>query len=305
MTPLKTTIETACQQCGRVFPARRTTRKYCSVHCMNVAHGAVKDFHPVLTKCPACGTEFLPKHEHQKCCSKKCSALRYQCSDQRRQNSRLRYHANKEEIRRKSRERYKTDEKFRAKFVDGMRRRRKENPDQVRAINAKSRAQPAHRLVAARTSREWHSANSGYANPRRIMRKQKERNSLPWKGPVDAAIRRAKEKGLPCDIDYEWAKARWTGRCELSGIPFRVGERGTGPKFFVASIDQIIPKGGYTKENSRFVLWAINAFKYDATDEDVYQVAEALFMRRYFMSKDPLRNVAPIAQVIRQGSPKE
>ncbi|MDE2020726.1 MAG: hypothetical protein KGJ13_10355 [Patescibacteria group bacterium] len=161
-----------------------------------------------------------------------------------------------------------------------MRKKREESPEIVRATNAKYRAKPENRRKAATNTRIWHAENKAYSNPRRQMRKQKERNAYPWKGPLDAARRRSVERNLPFDLDDAWAQARWTGRCELSDIPFIIGARGNGPRYFAASIDRIKPELGYTKENARFILWAINAFKYTGTDEDLFMVAEALMKKR-------------------------
>lgn len=52
------------------------------------------------------------------------------------------------------------------------------------------------------------------------------------------------------------------------------------PRFFSPSIDRIVPALGYTPENCRFILWAVNAFKHDGTDDDMYRVAEALIAAR-------------------------
>lgn len=162
-----------------------------------------------------------------------------------------------------------------------MRKRRIEHPERIAELAATYRAKPKNRLGAARRSRMWHSEHRNYANPMRTERKQMERNSQPWKGPLVAAKVRARAKNLPFDLTEEWAKNRWTGKCELSGIKFKVGEQGNGPRYFVASIDRIRPAEGYTQSNSRFILWAVNAFKYTGTDSDVFMVAEAIMRKRF------------------------
>jgi hypothetical protein len=46
-----------------------------------------------------------------------------------------------------------------------------------------------------------------------------------------------------------------------------------GPQPFSASLDKIEPSKGYTKNNSRFILWGCNALKGVGADEDMYAIA--------------------------------
>lgn len=77
------------------------------------------------------------------------------------------------------------------------------------------------------------------------------------------------------DLDWDWAKANWTGYCAVTNIPFtKPSERnGREKRSFFPSIDRIDPKKGYTKDNCRFVLWAVNALKNDGTDEEMRLIA--------------------------------
>jgi hypothetical protein len=45
-------------------------------------------------------------------------------------------------------------------------------------------------------------------------------------------------------------------------------------------MDRIFHKGGYTKNNVRFILNQINVFRQDHTDEQMYMLAEALLKYR-------------------------
>lgn len=89
----------------------------------------------------------------------------------------------------------------------------------------------------------------------------------------------ARDAGLPFDLTDEWAKARWTGCCELSGIEFQKNPNGHGPWPFSCTIDQIIPGKGYTQDNSRFVLMGCNGLKGIGTDAQVFFIAKALASR--------------------------
>ena len=145
-------------------------------------------------------------------------------------------------------------------------------------------------------AQENHAANREAANAGRRARRQanldleraKQRESnyaartiSPWFKLLASARARAKKYKLPFDLTEEWAKSRWTGECELTHIPFRTDQRGSGPKNFAASIDQIAARKGYTQDNCRFVLWAVNALKHDGTDEDMYLVAAALMDAKF------------------------
>lgn len=128
--------------------------------------------------------------------------------------------------------------------------------------------------------RQYTDARRPQYNARMRLVNYKARLITPWRPLVRSARLRALEKNVPFSLTHEWATARWTGRCELTGIEFKVGLRESGPKFFSPSIDRIEPVKGYVENNCRFVLWGINAFKHDATDADMFMVAEAL-MRKH------------------------
>ena len=83
----------------------------------------------------------------------------------------------------------------------------------------------------------------------------KYRQKHPARGLIRHAKRRAREKGLPFDlIEQEITDQIWKG-CELTGMPFDLSP---GRKWNSPSIDQIQPKKGYTKENTRVILYGLN-----------------------------------------------
>lgn len=108
------------------------------------------------------------------------------------------------------------------------------------------------------------------------MKALQARVDTPWRGLLHAAQSRAKKRSLPYFLTEMWAAKRWTGLCEVTGLEFRLGQRGFGPKFWSPSIDKIDASKGYVPENCRFVLWGVNSFKHDATDEDMVLVARAI-----------------------------
>jgi hypothetical protein len=179
-----------------------------------------------------------------------------------------------------------------AKAREDARKYRAENLEKARASSRQSWLDHREeRLAKAKAKREEIAfRNADNARRRENARANPERERLsgrvnyelgkerqPWSALLKSARERAKTKGLPFSLTDGWARSRWTGRCEITDIPFSLifGDR-PGPRFFSASIDQIVPKAGYTPENCRFVLWAVNALKHDGTDEDMIMVARAI-----------------------------
>jgi hypothetical protein len=103
------------------------------------------------------------------------------------------------------------------------------------------------------------------------------RKRSPWRFLVLSAKKRAEKIGVPFDLTNEWAQARWTGRCELTNLPFNLEFTGrNGPMHWSPSIDRKIPAVGYVQENCRFVLHCVNSFKSTGTQEEMLYVANAL-----------------------------
>lgn len=152
-----------------------------------------------------------------------------------------------------------------------------------------------HRDEMNAANREWHAANRVEQNARRLehhyahkdesnMKRsknfQKERLVMPWKKLLRSAESRANKKKVPFALTTAWAVEKWSAQCALTGLDFMLGQRGSGPKGLSPSIDRIKPEVGYTPDNCRFVIWAVNAFKHDGDDELMYQIAEALLKHR-------------------------
>lgn len=111
----------------------------------------------------------------------------------------------------------------------------------------------------------------------------KATSKRPWKYLLQSRRLDAIKRGLTYELTNEWAATRWTGYCELTGLPFSQQGKGVGPHPDSASIDRIDQSKGYTQENSRFILWAINGMRGRGTDETMYQIAEALLEYRKFI----------------------
>lgn len=126
-------------------------------------------------------------------------------------------------------------------------------------------------------ARKWRE-NNPEANRLIEERAQVRYWNSPWIKLVNAARYRSKVKKISFDLTNEWGAIRWTGFCEITGLPF--APRGGGPtSAFSPSIDRIIPANGYTEKNSRFVLYAVNALKGEATDEIMFFIASKIISK--------------------------
>lgn len=125
-------------------------------------------------------------------------------------------------------------------------------------------------------SKQWYADHPDAAKAYRTNR----RRSYPWLHLIKTASERAVKKGVPFLLTNEWGASRWTGFCELTGLPFALASGRSGPQPRSPSIDRIEPRRGYTPDNCRFVLACVNSFKHEGTTEDMYVVAEALILHR-------------------------
>ena len=101
------------------------------------------------------------------------------------------------------------------------------------------------------------------------------RSVLRWY--LKGAEARARRFNIPYNLHMLWALDRYTGYCEISGIPFEPWKSGKGRSMFALSIDQIKPRGGYTTDNCRFILWCLNMMLGNVgTEQDIIRVAEGV-----------------------------
>lgn len=116
-----------------------------------------------------------------------------------------------------------------------------------------------------------------YGRAEQLRRRQQK----PWLASFHACRKRAKQKGMEFTLTYEWAIHRYTGKCEMTGLLFEVREVAgkPGPRPHSVSIDKIDQTKGYTPENCRFVLNAVNTLRGSGSDADVMKIMQALVER--------------------------
>lgn len=205
--------------------------------------------------CAECGTSFFGKGTgaRYRFCSPACRHTQYRQKNRKKLNAAARKHQGAKRSARRNLVCLQCQNVYQAKRRDQSfccvpcrdRHRRLTNPDWREKTYARNKA----------NVRLWH---------------QKTRQESPVKVLIEGVKKRAKKRKLAFDLTTAWGEARWTKHCELTGIPFDLGRSKLGPRS--PSIDKIIPEKGYTQENCRIVLLAINWMKSIGTDEQMFAV---------------------------------
>lgn len=224
--------------------------------------------------CEECGKGFVPRERRSRCCSPECRRIFYRKT-------------HREDAVRRTREWFAKNHEKRRAWLDKQKKPPvyigcKQCGKEIRKLGSRifctKTCQYKHRK---QTNPQWYvDAYQRYkprANAASMKRYHTARQKSPWQILVEVAKVRARQKNIPFDLTLDWAKERWTGRCELTDIPFVLGVKIRGP--FSPSIDQIKPNCGYTKDNSRFIIWAINSMKGVGSDKDVFDIAQAIVDR--------------------------
>jgi hypothetical protein len=87
--------------------------------------------------------------------------------------------------------------------------------------------------------------------------------------------RTAKEKNLPFNIDLEYLRSIKVDRCPIFGTLFEWDRLGEGYNTAaVPSLDKFYPELGYVKGNVAFISQKANRIKSDATEKEMYMVAD-------------------------------
>lgn len=93
---------------------------------------------------------------------------------------------------------------------------------------------------------------------------------------LSAARLRSRKKNVEYSLDKEWLIAKLErGICEITGLPF-VFETSGNRNPYTPSIDRKDSTKGYTKENCRVILWALNMGFADWGQETYLKIARRL-----------------------------
>lgn len=100
---------------------------------------------------------------------------------------------------------------------------------------------------------------------------------------IQAAKQRAQKHNLEYSLDREWVLdlyEKQNGKCLLTGINFSMENPGdTNLNPFSPSLDKVIPKLGYTKENTRLVCVAVNLALNEFGEETFKKIAQSYLLQ--------------------------
>jgi len=119
---------------------------------------------------------------------------------------------------------------------------------------------PSYKMKSNIRSRNFYNSNEGRA-----------------KTLLNSARSRA-HKYSEFDLDDAFILEKITkGRCEVTGIPFDMSSPvGTFKNPYSPSIDRIDNKKGYTKTNTRIVLWQVNLMHGELSDDEFLEICKAV-----------------------------
>lgn len=251
---------------------------------------------PTLLTCPGCGTDFEKTNPTQKYCTTGCQV---------KTNNQRNWGENKDRQNALRNEKRAVRLPMRQFQCEVCGKTVETREVRLRRFCSKKCKNDHHNATWPKAHKEWirayqrrpdrmaanrANANAYYHANRDQIRQtmavafQRTRLAAPWMVLVRNAHDRAMKKKLDFDLTIEWARERWTGRCELTGIEFKLGLPKASPRMFSPTVDKIDPKGGYVQSNCRFILHGINALKGEETDANMYLLAEALISNREVLS---------------------
>lgn len=159
----------------------------------------------------------------------------------------------------------RTDKGSKSKLLSACRQCNREKSRQWRQKNPEKHREGIYK---------WRKKNP--SKYKKIYRKYRSENKLRVSATrmVKTARKHAKKKNLPFNIDPEYVfKKLKDGYCEKTGIRFNFTSGTKNP--CSPSIDKIVPAIGYVKGNVRCIVWALNLFKGEYSDNEIYPIAKA------------------------------
>ena len=121
----------------------------------------------------------------------------------------------------------------------------------------------------------------GLDNRCKVCRKKEARSKYqqdPFATLARCKKAECKKKGIPYDLDAEYLRKLWTGKCPITGTSITIGNSGYG-SHRSGHLDRLNPLLGYIKGNVCYISGRANRIKYDATIEELEQIIE--YMKRH------------------------
>jgi len=107
---------------------------------------------------------------------------------------------------------------------------------------------------------------------------------------------RAKQKGLPINLDLEHLLSIATDECPVFGVKFVWGRNQGQSHRYTPSLDRVVPELGYIKGNVVFISYWANTIKQDATEKELYAVADWLHDKRKEVLNAQAQSVASVPE---------
>lgn len=184
----------------------------------------------------------------------------------------------RETVVKKKKKRYpfKRSEASKARLRETARRKYRENPQRQLESGRRYRAKPEAQAKHAIWLKKYYVEKADRLRERNTRYRTEGRKTAPWKALIRNARGRARTRGIDFDLTVAWAQDRYSGLCELTGIPFRADFNRKGPGPFACSIDRIEQSKGYTIANCRFILFCVNVMRGTMSDPEMFVVVKKL-----------------------------
>jgi len=162
----------------------------------------------------------------------------------------------------------------------------KEQPSTEFYVNSKGNYRTKCKTCERDTERARKRANPTKCRTDYKMWREKRRGYAL----VNVAKNRARKKGIPFDLDRDDIQERIdNGLCELTGIPFDLE---TPRAWNAPSLDQIEPSAGYTNENTRVVLYAVNVMANTWGAQKIVEIGRQITAKQIEKSNELSRALA-------------
>lgn len=117
--------------------------------------------------------------------------------------------------------------------------------------------------------RAWYKANRPYSSPYKPFTKDAGQVGFKRDHPLYRAFSSSKRRAKKHGIEFSLVLAELVvpSHCPVLGIPLDSSTQQNIP-----SLDQIKPRGGYTKDNVRVISYRANMIKSNATAEELLKV---------------------------------
>ena len=110
----------------------------------------------------------------------------------------------------------------------------------------------------------------------------------------------AREKNLPFDLDKEYLKSIMVPACPIFGYVFDWDRMGMGQDPKAPSLDKFFPHLGYVKGNVAFISKRANSIKSDATEVEMYAVADWFYEEKKKRLNADKKSTTPVSTGVDQ-----